>query len=54
MIQLDIFEKDQMMLVLAEMKKIKDIAENSRKSLFARNHELEKRIMELEKRLPAQ
>lgn len=47
MIQLDMLEENEMMVVLAELKKIKDSAEKSRRSLFARFNELEKIVFEL-------
>ncbi len=49
MIQLDLFEKDQIALFLEEMRKIKESSDKARRGLFKRYDELAKEILELKK-----
>lgn len=47
MIQLDLFEDDVKVLILEEIRKVKESAESVRKGVFARIRELENQIKEL-------
>jgi len=47
MIQLDLFENDQLTMLRMEVQKYKEVAENVRRGVFARLNELERTIMEL-------
>jgi hypothetical protein len=50
-VQLDFFEETDLSIVKARMDKVEDSANKVRKSLFAKNGELTKKINELEERL---
>jgi SMC interacting uncharacterized protein involved in chromosome segregation len=54
MIQLDFLDENQLMTLLRQMKEVKESADKTRKSLFARHRELEERFEELEKKVKAQ
>lgn len=54
MIQLDFLDENELMALLRQMKEVKESAEKTRKSLYARNHELEERVMKLEERAKTQ
>ena len=47
MIQLDLFEDDQKVLILEELRKVKESADSVRKGVFARIKELENQIKEM-------
>lgn len=48
MIQLDLFEKNDLVLVLNELKKIRESSEAVRRGVFRRVAELEQKIKELQ------
>lgn len=50
-VQLDFFESDETSILKARMEKCEESANKVRKSLFAKNGELNKKINELEERL---
>ncbi len=51
MIQLDLFETDDTVLLINEVKKVKESTEKTRKALFSRHGSLEKKYNELVARL---
>lgn len=50
MIQLDLFENDQVNMLRIEVQKYKEISENVRRGVFARLNELEKVVLEMTKK----
>lgn len=48
MIQLDLFEKNDLILVLRELKKIRESSEAVRRGVFRRVAELEQKLRELQ------
>lgn len=48
MIQLDLFEKDELMAMLTQLAEIRKSSENVRRGIFARHNELEKKFIDLE------
>lgn len=51
LVQLDLFEQDEVVLLRNEMQKVKDTSDKTRKALFARHGELAKLFVELDHRL---
>ena len=47
MIQLDMFENDQLMYVIKELQATREMTENVRRGLFARYNQLERDVIEL-------
>lgn len=47
--QLDLYEKDEIKLLLEEIRKIRETSENVRKGVFKRVTDVEKMILELRK-----
>jgi hypothetical protein len=50
MIQLDLFEKDEALVMLRELKRLKEIDNRVRRGYYANRDKLKEKIMELEKR----
>jgi hypothetical protein len=51
LVQLDLFEDDEVVLLRQEMQKIKESSEKVRRGMFARHNELAKLWIELDHRL---
>lgn len=51
MIQLDLFEKDEVYLIRRELENVQETCNKVRKALFARHGELAKNYLELHQRL---
>jgi hypothetical protein len=51
MIQLDFFEKDETLILRDQMRQLKESQDKQRKSLFAKNGELQKKYDDLLKRM---
>lgn len=51
LIQLDLFEDNEVVLLRNEMRKVKETCDKTRKGLFARHGELAKLFVELDYRL---